>query len=150
MKLPLLTVITAVALAGCAQLNDGLRQVNDALGQANASLSGSAASTGQAMSAADKVTSEYEIRHLKLINEEFNGSTGIRFSGTAMNKSAKNIRIAISVPAYDSQGNYDHPVYTELDIPAHERIKIDQLEPYSIRDGQKLNMAKITYRVTRF
>lgn len=133
-------LIAAVALNGCVTLTGGLEQVNTLLGQATSALNG-----GQSYSVPDKITSEYEVRNLKLNVEKVSDSNNIKFSGQAYNKTNKLLRLNIAIPVYNPGGFYARDVNITVTVPPKEKSLVDNFEPFAFKDGQKLNIQKIQY-----
>lgn len=144
--------VLSVGLSACAQLSDGLQAVNDTLAKANAGLGSLSGSASNKIAMPDKVTSQYEIRNLKIELETIGDDTAANFTGQAFNKTKRRIRISITIPAYDPQGYHARDVRSEFIIPANEKIRIDTTAMYALKlsKGEKLNTAKASYHVDVF
>lgn len=144
-------VAFSLSLAACAELTNGLQAVNATLAGINSGTD-SSGTTPNTITMPDKVTSQYEVRNLRLTQETVSDLTSVHFKGQAYNKTKKNLRISIKVPIYDQKGNHGGYVRSEFTIPPNERIGIDTSDPYSINlsKGEKLNTTKATYRVDVF
>ena len=151
MKLSYLAGCFAIAtvLTGCATLADGLQKANETLGQVTSSMP-STSGSGKSYTIGNKSTSQYEIRNLKLTEEQISDVTNIRFSGQAYNKTNQRMTISISVPVYNKQGFYASEVQTTVTIPPKEKTLIDGINPFALRDGQKLNTQKTSFDVTLY
>lgn len=141
------TLALASALTGCAALNDSLKQANELLGKATSSLSTDAGVNGKSYSVPDKVTSQYEIRNLRLATEQISDVTNIRFTGQAFNKTNKLIKLEIAVPKYKN-GYYVSEVQKTITIPANEKSQIDGIEPFALQAGQVLKPQKTKVSVS--
>jgi lipoprotein len=141
----------SLSLAACAELTNGLQAVNATLAGINSGTD-SSGTTPNTIAMPDKVTSQYEVRNLKLTQETVSDLTSVHFNGQAYNKTKKSLRITIKVPVYDPKGYHAGDVRSEFTIPPKERIRIDTSEPYTINlsKGEKMNTAKATYRVDVF
>ena len=145
-------VAFSLSLAACAELTNGLQAVNTTLAGINSGTNSSSGTATTTIAMPDKVTSQYEVRNLRLTQETVSDLTSVHFKGQAYNKTKKNLRISIKVPIYDQKGNHGGYVRSEFTIPPNERIGIDTSDPYSINlsKGEKLNTTKATYRVEVF
>ena len=113
-------------LTGCAELNSGLAQINDALGSVNSTLSGtpSGGQTG-GQRLPDKETATYALRNMQLSKTETGLERMFLLTGEAYNKTSRSISLVISMPIYNKDGFYSHPLIGEvLSIPPHEKTKI--------------------------
>lgn len=146
------TAFLCCTLSACAQLSDGLQAVNDTLGKVNSGLGTFSGTSNTKIPMSDKVTSQYEIRNLKIELETIGEDTAAHFTGQAYNKTNRRLRISIVVPAYDPQGYHARDVRSEFTIPEKEKIRIDTTAMYALKlsKGEKLNTAKATYRVDVF
>lgn len=143
-------VAFSLSLAACAELTNGLQAVNTLAGINSGT--DSSGTTPNTIAMPDKVTSQYEVRNLRLTQETVSDLTSVHFKGQAYNKTKKNLRISIKVPVYDQKGYNAGYVRSEFTIPPNERVGIDTSDPYSINPskGEKLNTTKATYRVDVF
>ena len=114
-------------LTGCAELNSGLAQINDTLGSVNSTLSGTASSgnTG-GRSLPDKESSAYVLKNMRLTEgTDVNGlQKTFLLTGEAYNKTSSHITLTVSIPIYDKQGFYSHPLVGEITMPPKEKTKI--------------------------
>lgn len=152
-RLTVSALVMLAALSGCAQLNEGLAQLNGALDKANSALStsGTSGNIGKTYTVADKVTSQYEIRNLKLKLEQLNDTrTDIRFDGQALNKTNKLLNISIVIPVYDQQNYHVTSVRAEVHLPPREKNRVDTVSPSAMRDGYRLNTRKTRFVVTAY
>lgn len=148
MKLSYLAGCFAIAtvLTGCATLADGLQKANETLGQVTSSMP-STSGSGKSYTIGNKSTSQYEIRNLKLTEEQISDQSTIYFSGQAYNKTNKLIRVEIIVPVYENSF-YSTDVRANIVIPAQEKMQIDSAELLVKSANKKLNIQKIRYVVT--
>ncbi len=144
--------VLGLGLSACAELTNGLHSVNGTLAGINSGMGSASNSNVTSIPMPDKVTSQYEVRNLRLTQETVSDLTSVHFKGQAYNKTKKNLRISIKVPIYDQKGYNAGYVRSEFTIPPNERIGIDTSDPYSINPskGEKLNTTKATYRVDVF
>ena len=150
-KLKLCGVCSAalLSLSGCATLTDGLQQVNDALGQINGRSAGTT-SARAGKSIPNKSTATYSLENMKL-SESPRGTLGyidLELSGEAYNKTNTNIRVTVSMPIYDKQGFYSHPMNVEIFIPAKEKTKINGKG--SMKEGGRVDTGKIKFVLEKF
>ena len=146
-------LIAAAALSGCAQINAGLDELNGALSKANSALSGSGLSgaSGQSYTVPDKVTTQYEIRNLKLsINKVSDSRTDVQFDGLGFNKTNKLLTVAIVVPVYDKQNYYVSSVRAEVNLPPGEKSRVNSTAPFTLEDGYRLNTEKTKFSVAAY
>ena len=148
----LLPIVLSLSMSGCAALSDGLKQANEVLGAATTVLSPTSATAagGKSYSIPNKSTPQYEIRNLKLTEVQVGDRTDIHFSGEAYNKTNKLTELAIIVPVYTTAGLYVTEVRATVHMPPKEQSLIDSIEPFALREGRKLNIQKINYRITQY
>ena len=139
-----------LGLSACAELTDGISAINGTLAGINSGME--ASSNSGKFSIPDKVTSQYEIRNLTVSQETVSDLTSVHFKGQAYNKTKKNLRITIKIPVYDTQGYHAGDVRAEVNISPNEKTRIDTSDPYALNlaKGEKMNTAKVTYRVDAF
>lgn len=143
----------AVVLSGCAELNTTLEGINSTLSQVNSSLGGGSSLSSKTYNVGNRSTGQYEIQNLKLTVEEFVGGYGIRYTGRVVNKTNKTMRIFITAPINEPDGDHYAVTNTEvLGIPPKGSMKIDKLEPYAIEwdKGHKVDIRKLKITATTY
>ncbi|MBP6860766.1 MAG: hypothetical protein KBC57_00230 [Neisseriaceae bacterium] len=152
MKKLIAGLVLAGMLSGCAELNTTLGSINSTLGQVNSALGGNSLGN-KTYNVGNQSTGQYEIQNLKLTVEEFVGGYGIRYTGRVVNKTNKTIRIFITAPINEPDGDHYAVTNTEiLGVPPKGAIKIDNLEPYAIEwdKGHKVDIEKLKITVTTY
>ncbi|XDZ52335.1 hypothetical protein AB8Q18_04600 [Neisseriaceae bacterium CLB008] len=153
MKKLITGLICVGALSGCAELNTTLDGINSTLGQVNSALGGGGSLGNKTYNVGNRSTGQYEIQNLKLTVEEFVGGYGIRYTGRVVNKTNKTIRIFITAPINEPDGDHYAVTNTEiLGVPPKGSMKIDNLEPYAIKwdKGHKVDIQKLKITTTTY
>lgn len=101
------TIFATLLTASCAELNTALESANQVLGSLNGTVSGSTVSGSKSIAIAAQNTAQFQTRNIKLLVEPSAVCAGkyqLSLSGSAYNKTNKNLFLSYEMPTYNARG----------------------------------------------
>lgn len=139
--------LSVLLFTGCAAIQDGLNQMNGALSDINSTLTGS---NYGGQSIPDKSTAVYSLQNMKIKETSFADGKGVVLEGEAYNKTAKQVRLVISIPVVDKKGFSSGYLTGEVFLPPKGKTKIDIAQNHAMPEGGKLEINKFNVHQDSF
>ena len=150
-KLYASTIITMLAVTGCAELNDVLGTTNEVMRTLTGSVSGGMGKD-KTYRLGNRSTAKYEITGLTmLVSQVTDRDAEIDLTGHIRNKTNKSITVDFEAPIYEKDGDYLNTFRSFVVVPANSSTKIsnsDLIRPWTY--GSHVNISKFKISVRRF